>query len=295
MLNLRHLETMIITAEAGSFRRAAERMYVTPSAVIKQIDALEAETGTLLFERTSRGLKLTAAGHSLYTDGKLLLEYAEKSLERARSSASGEENVLRVGTSPVTSADLITDQWARIYDRWPQLKIQIIPFRNEPSEISRVFAGLGTDIDMLTGICDRTHFAYRGCSGTALQEKKVGISVSRRHPFAHRADIGPQELDGSEVMLMSPGKIRAMDDIRSYLQEEVKDVKIHSFDHLNMDVFNDCEKKGWLLIAAENWTKAHPMLCFLDVAWPFTIPYGILHSSFPSEKVRRFLSLITSE
>ena len=73
MLNLRHLETMIITAEAGSFRKAAERMYVTPSAVIKQIDALEEEVGTVLFERTSRGLQLTAAGHSLYTDGKLLM------------------------------------------------------------------------------------------------------------------------------------------------------------------------------------------------------------------------------
>ena len=161
MLNLRHLETMIITAEAGSFRKAAERMYVTPSAVIKQIDALEEEVGTVLFERTSRGLQLTAAGHSLYTDGKLLMEYAEKSIDRARSSADDESNVLRVATSPVTSADLITDYWVRIYEQWPQLKIQIIPFQNTPSDINRVFAGLGTEIDMLTGICDDTHYTYR--------------------------------------------------------------------------------------------------------------------------------------
>ena len=166
MLNLRHLETMILTADAGSFRKAAEQMYVTPSAIIKQIDALEAETGTVLFERTSRGLQLTAAGHSLYTDGKLLLEYAEKSIARARSSADDESSVLRVATSPVTSADLITDLWVRIYEQWPQLKIQIIPFQNTPADISRVFAGLGTEIDMLTGICDETHYAYRNCSGT---------------------------------------------------------------------------------------------------------------------------------
>ena len=295
MLNLRHLETMIITADAGSFRKAAERMYVTPSAIIKQIDALEEETGTVLFERTSRGLQLTAAGHSLYTDGKLLLEYAEKSIQRARSSADDESSVLRVATSPVTSADLITDYWVRIYEQWPQLKIQIIPFQNTPTEISRVFAGLGTEIDMLTGICDETHYAYRNCSGTALLDAKVKIAVSRRHLFAHRADIVPKDLKGSDILLISPGRIHAMDSIRAYLKEEIKDVRIHDFDHLDMQVFNDCEKKGWLLVTSEQWAKAHPMLNIVDVAWQYTIPYGILHAVFPSEKVKKFLSLISKE
>ncbi|MBR3309947.1 MAG: LysR family transcriptional regulator [Lachnospiraceae bacterium] len=295
MLNLRHLETMIITAEAGSFRKAAERMYVTPSAVIKQIDALEEEVGTVLFERTSRGLQLTAAGHSLYTDGKLLMEYAEKSIDRARSSADDESNVLRVATSPVTSADLITDYWVRIYEQWPQLKIQIIPFQNTPSDINRVFAGLGTEIDMLTGICDDTHYTYRNCSGTALMDVKVKIAVSRRHPFSHRADITPEDLKGSDILLISPGKIQAMDRIRKYLKEEIGDVRIHDFDHLDMQVFNECEKKGWLLVTSEQWAKAHPMLNIVDVTWKFTIPYGILHSVFPSEKVRKFLSLISRQ
>ncbi|MBE6128183.1 MAG: LysR family transcriptional regulator [Erysipelotrichaceae bacterium] len=295
MLNLRHLETMIITADAGSFRKAAERMYVTPSAIIKQIDALEEETGTVLFDRTSRGLQLTAAGHSLYTDGKLLLEYAEKSVARARSSADDESNVLRVATSPVTSADLITDYWVRIYEQWPQLKIQIIPFQNTPSDISRVFAGLGSEIDMLTGICDKIHYSYRNCSGTALMDVKVKIAVSRRHPFAHRTDITPQDLKGSDILLISPDRIQAMDSIRRYLKEEIKDVRIHDFDHLDMQVFNDCEKKGWLLVTSEQWAKAHPMLSIVDVSWQFTIPYGILHSVFPSEKVKEFLSLIVKE
>lgn len=56
------LETFLRVAEAGSFHRAAEQMYITPTAVIKQINLLEDSLEVRLFERTHRGLALTAAG-----------------------------------------------------------------------------------------------------------------------------------------------------------------------------------------------------------------------------------------
>ena len=51
-------------ADAGSFSKAAEQAYITPTAVLKQINLLEADLGVLLFERTHRGLSLTKAGWS---------------------------------------------------------------------------------------------------------------------------------------------------------------------------------------------------------------------------------------
>ena len=62
------LETFLRVADAGSFNKAAEKSYITPTAVIKQINLLEAELGVKLFERTHRGLHLTKAGKSLYQD-----------------------------------------------------------------------------------------------------------------------------------------------------------------------------------------------------------------------------------
>ena len=295
MLNLRHLETMIITADAGSFRRAADRMYITPSAVIKQIDALEEEIGAVLFERTSRGLSLTAAGHSLYTDGKLLLEYADKSIARARNTIADEDNVLRVGTSPVTSADLITNLWSLIYDEWPQLKIQIIPFQNTPEKTKELFAGLGREIDMITGVCDQIHYAYRNCSGTPLQNVRVNIAVPMRHPYSRRLYLEPSNLNGQDILILSEGKMEAMNQIRRYLKEEVRDARIHDFDFFGMDVFNECENNGFLLITTENWVRAHPMLRLVEMKWDFAVQYGILHAADPSRKVRRFLSLIAKQ
>ena len=56
------LETFLCVVEAGSFNKAAEALYISPSAVIKQINSLEASLDLQLFERTHRGLHVTPAG-----------------------------------------------------------------------------------------------------------------------------------------------------------------------------------------------------------------------------------------
>ena len=62
------LETFLCVVEAGSFSKAAEQLFISPPAVIKQINALEANLNLQLFHRTHRGLVVTKAGQSLYQD-----------------------------------------------------------------------------------------------------------------------------------------------------------------------------------------------------------------------------------
>ena len=68
------LETFIKTAESGSFTKAAELLFLTPTAVMKQINALEKQISVTLFERTNHGLRLTKAGESFLQDARYLLE-----------------------------------------------------------------------------------------------------------------------------------------------------------------------------------------------------------------------------
>lgn len=93
------LETFIHVAQAGSFSKAAEHAFITPQAVIKQITLLENSLNLKLFERTRRGVTLTAAGKSLYKDAKYIIQYSKDSLERARTAMRDSENTIRVGTS----------------------------------------------------------------------------------------------------------------------------------------------------------------------------------------------------
>ena len=65
LLEMRHLKLLthvVEVARMGSIRKAAEHLNLTPSAMNRRIQDLEAEVGTPLFERRPRGVKLTTAG-----------------------------------------------------------------------------------------------------------------------------------------------------------------------------------------------------------------------------------------
>lgn len=59
MLYDKHLDTFIKTADCSSFNKAAAELFITPSAVIKQIRSLEKDLGVPLFKRSHHGLELT--------------------------------------------------------------------------------------------------------------------------------------------------------------------------------------------------------------------------------------------
>lgn len=74
-MQLRHLKTFAAVASTLNFTRAAERVHLAQSSVTEQIQALEADLGTALFDRSGRRLGLTEAGRRLleYTSDILTL------------------------------------------------------------------------------------------------------------------------------------------------------------------------------------------------------------------------------
>ncbi len=64
-LELRHLETLLALAECGSLSKAAERLYLTQSALSHQLKALETHYGAALVEKSVRPLRFTAIGQRL--------------------------------------------------------------------------------------------------------------------------------------------------------------------------------------------------------------------------------------
>ncbi|HEY3883503.1 MAG TPA: LysR family transcriptional regulator [Trebonia sp.] len=73
MLDLRRLSVLVTVAEEGSFTAAAERLYMTQSAVSQQMALLERDAGIDLFHRLPRGVELTAAGKLLTSRARALL------------------------------------------------------------------------------------------------------------------------------------------------------------------------------------------------------------------------------
>lgn len=97
------LVTFISVVESGSFSKAADTLFISPTAVMKQIDNLENRLNLQLFIRTNQGLVLTETGKSVYQDAKYLVDYSSRAFEKAKNISIKENKpTIRIGTSVMT-------------------------------------------------------------------------------------------------------------------------------------------------------------------------------------------------
>ena len=99
-MELRHLRYFVAVADAGNVSRAAQRLHITQPALTRQIQDLEREFASRLFDRIGRRIILTRDGEEILERTRRLLADAEALGERARALAGGEAGVLRIGAVP---------------------------------------------------------------------------------------------------------------------------------------------------------------------------------------------------
>lgn len=286
------LDTFLRVADAGSFNKAAEAAYITPTAVIKQINLLEEELDVKLFERSHRGLKLTKAGMSLYKDTKYIIQYCRDSVVRAKNAMQEDVNVIRIGTSPMTPAGILVELWPKIHVICPEIKFQLVPFENTPENAREILKNLGQNIDVVAGIFDDTLLNVRSCAGFEISRQPLCCAVSIHHPLASKNKLNPRDLYGENLMLMHRDWSHYVDELRDDIWQNHSEIHIIDFDFYSVDIFNRCENSNDILMAVQAWDTVHPLLKVIPVEWEHSIPYGLLHSKTPSDAVKRFLNAI---
>ncbi|CVI74011.1 Hca operon transcriptional activator [Eubacteriaceae bacterium CHKCI004] len=283
------LETFLRVADAGSFNKAAEESFITPTAVIKQINLLEASLDVQLFERTHRGIVLTKAGKSLYQDAKYVIQYSKEAVIRAQNAMQENTDVIRIGTSPMTPVQFLMQLWPKIQENCPGMKFQIVPFENTPENARNILGNLGQNIDVVGGIFDETMLRLRGCAGLELFYTPLCCAVSVYHPLAEKNILRMEDLYGQNLMLMRRNWSMYVDRLRDDIWQNHPQINIIDFDFYDVNVFNRCENGNDILMAVSVWENVHPLLKIIPVEWKHSIPYGLLHSQQPSDTVKRFL------
>ena len=283
------LETFLRVADAGSFNKAAEESFITPTAVIKQINLLEASLDVQLFERTHRGIILTKAGKSLYQDAKYVIQYSKEAVIRAQNAMQENTDVIRIGTSPMTPVQFLMQLWPKIQENCPGMKFQIVPFENTPENARNILGNLGQNIDVVGGIFDETMLRLRGCAGLELFYTPLCCAVSVYHPLAEKNILRMEDLYEQNLMLMRRNWSMYVDRLRDDIWQNHPQINIIDFDFYNVDIFNRCENGNDILMAVSVWENVHPLLKIIPVEWKHSIPYGLLHSQQPSDTVKRFL------
>lgn len=286
------LDTFICVVEAGSFSKAADKLYISPPAVIKQINSLENNLGVQLFARTHRGLVVTAAGESLYQDAKYMVNYSKEAIKRAKEAGNDEDDVIRVGISPMTPPQVFVELWPRIQEQYPNVKFKLVPFENTPENAREILANLGQNIDVIAGIFDETMLELRKCNGVELSREPFCVAVALHHRLAGKKVLTPEDLKGERLLMMRKGWSCYVDALRAELTEKYPEITIADFDFYNVDIFNRCENSNDMLLAIKSWESVHPLMKILPVEWDYKMPYGLLYAKDPSEKVEKLVRTV---
>jgi DNA-binding transcriptional LysR family regulator len=124
-MELYQLKTFVAIAQEGSLTRAAERVFTSAPAVSAQLKALEDELGVRLFERTPRGMTLTAAGRSLLDEAERTLASATRIRSAAEQIRGATQGAVRFGTVADPVALRLGDVLVKLAERHPQLTLHL--------------------------------------------------------------------------------------------------------------------------------------------------------------------------
>ncbi|NCT81814.1 MAG: LysR family transcriptional regulator [Comamonadaceae bacterium] len=124
-MEIYQLRTFVAVAAEGNLTRAAERVFTSPPAVSAQLKALEDELGVRLFERTSRGMVLTAAGQRLLAEAQRTIAAAQALHLTAAQIRGQARGSVRMGTVSDPVSLRLGEVFVRLAELHPEVTLQL--------------------------------------------------------------------------------------------------------------------------------------------------------------------------
>ena len=126
----------LVTAAEGSLSAAARALKLAQPTLGRQVEALEAELGVALFERSGRGLRLTPSGHELLEHARLMGEGARALSLAAWGQTEALEGEVAISASDAYASYLLPPILKRLHAAEPRIRIEIV-VSNDLSDLSR--------------------------------------------------------------------------------------------------------------------------------------------------------------
>ncbi|MCL9759613.1 LysR family transcriptional regulator [Frankia sp. AiPa1] len=185
-MELRQLRYVVAVAEERHFGRAAQRLRTGQPAVSQQVRRLERELGIELFDRSPRGVRLTAAGELFLPQARAVLAAEGRALGVAARLAGEYTGTLRLGTSRGLGARL-ESVLEGLRRRAPHLEIDLV---GEPTRARLDRVGAGTlDATFLRGT-----EAGPALRTIGVWEDALVVALPARHPCATGVDVDLADL-----------------------------------------------------------------------------------------------------
>ncbi|GAA1242590.1 DNA-binding transcriptional LysR family regulator [Microbacterium phyllosphaerae] len=183
-MDLQQLRYVVEVASTSSFTRAAERCFVTQSALSHQIAALERELGQRLFIRSSRSVRTTDAGEAFLVHAKKAVIAADDARDAAAAASGRIVGTLRLGVIPTASAVSVPRVVSRFREAHPDARVELT-VGNSGTLADAVRRG---DLDIaLLGL--REGSVPKGVAVRVLARERLVAAVAPTHRLSGRTGV----------------------------------------------------------------------------------------------------------
>ena len=183
--------------ESGSIKQAAASLRIAPSAISRQMQAIEEELSAKLFERGPRGMQLTGAGHLLYryaVENRNQLDGIRVKVQEFDSSRRGQ---VRIATVEGMLMSFLSNFAVDLAGEYPGISISMTMVGSR--DVAEKVGHNDVDLGFVFGRAPRSDLIELG-----RMRQSLCLLVSPRHPLANKASCTVKELAGLRVVVPDP-------------------------------------------------------------------------------------------
>ncbi|GGF10300.1 hypothetical protein GCM10007298_02800 [Williamsia phyllosphaerae] len=192
-MELRQLTYFVAVSDELSFSRAAERTFISQSAISHQVARLERDLGAALFERSTRTVTITEAGERLLPVARQMIDLEKHAYAAVRDPGSR----VRLAAN-MSFARRSLSAIAEVRERHPDVEIEFV-IKNFQQRVDAVVSG-DVDIALIRGSVSDPRLRVE-----QLWVEELVVAVSEKHPLAGAAEVDLRDLV-SHPLILPPQK-----------------------------------------------------------------------------------------
>jgi DNA-binding transcriptional LysR family regulator len=197
-LNVHQLHIFYTVAERGSFSSAAQTLHMTQPAVTMQVQALEERFGMKLFNRTTKKLELTEAGHHLLPQARKAIELMRETDAMMARFTEDLKGRLQFAASLTIGEYVLPRLLGSFLRRFPEVSVNMKVMNT--TEIIDAIANQGLDFGLIEAPCDVTGFHTE-----AVMDDELILVAPKDHPLASRDEVELEEMLFEPMVLREKG------------------------------------------------------------------------------------------
>ncbi len=193
-LDFRRMRYFVAVAEELSFSRAAQLLHIAQPPLSAQIKQLEDDLGVQLFERTRRGVRLTAAGQVLLVEARRIFIQLEQTARIVERVGSGEVGRLNLGFVPSASNEVLPPLLHHFRSNFPDVELFLEEMT--PDEIVKRLQNTQIDIGFFYLPFEEPNLDFR-----AVSRESLIVALPESHPLADQPLIELRALASEPFIL----------------------------------------------------------------------------------------------